>query len=198
MKRIALALSMGMPLLAAPAAADVWDSDEPACNWLWFTRNLIMDRAGYCFGSPLGKALFDNADCRGTEVKLSARESRQLAKMQALERQANCAVNTNARRLDVPLDTRLLKQLRDLPVPQWGASGCRWAGRPVPIYNGYTQGSDVIGEIHAGDALSFESQHEGNWTAVEIRQGGYDGPARMGWFDNRKHNPETGCTDWAG
>jgi len=37
-------------LLAAPVQALDY------CDELWFTRNLAFDRAGYCFGSPLGKA----------------------------------------------------------------------------------------------------------------------------------------------
>ena len=46
MKRLALLCA----LLASPAAA------SDVCDDLWFTRNLIMDRAGYCFGSVLGRA----------------------------------------------------------------------------------------------------------------------------------------------
>ena len=33
------------------------------CEEWWFTRNLVFDRAGYCFSSPLGQAVFDNSDC---------------------------------------------------------------------------------------------------------------------------------------
>ena len=33
------------------------------CDDLWLTRNLIFDRAGYCFGSVLGKSVFDNEGC---------------------------------------------------------------------------------------------------------------------------------------
>ncbi|WP_347266778.1 DUF4453 domain-containing protein [Paracoccus sp. (in: a-proteobacteria)] len=198
MKRLVLALSAGLSLLAAPASADVWDSPEPSCNQLWFTRNLIMHRAGYCFASPLGQALFGNAGCRGTEVKLSARESRQVAKMQAMERELGCKVNTRARQLDVPADTRALRQLRDLPLSDGGVSGCRWAANPVPLLDGYTPGSRQIGEIRAGDTLVFSDQPEGNWTAVTIRKGGYDGPVAMGWFDHSRHDVEKGCTDWAG
>ena len=41
-------------VVAGPAAAD------ERCHDLWFARNAIMDRAGYCFGSVLGQAVFDN------------------------------------------------------------------------------------------------------------------------------------------
>ena len=197
MKRFLCGVSLGL-LLAGPAPADVWDSPEPSCNWLWFTRNLIMDRAGYCFGSALGRAFFDNADCRGTDVKLSARESRQVAKMQALERELGCKVNTGARQLDVPLDIQLVRRLRDMPLPDGGESGCRWAGSPVPLQDGYTPGSKVIGAIEAGDSLGFGSRLEGDWSEVTIRKGGDDGSGMMGWFDHTKHDTQKNCTDWAG
>ena len=60
------ALTLLLFLIASPAAA------SDVCHDLWFTRNLIMDRAGYCFGSMLGKATFDNSDCTGKNVSLDA------------------------------------------------------------------------------------------------------------------------------
>lgn len=197
MKRFAAALAVVLAL-AGPAPADVWDSPEPTCNQLWFTRNLIMHRAGYCFGSPLGKAMFGNAHCSGTEVRLSAGQSRQVAKMRAMEQATGCKVNTAARHIDVPVNIPAISRLRDLPLPSGGESGCRWAGGPVPVYDGHTPGSKPIGEIHAGDVLGFSSMPEGNWTAAGIRRGGYDGPYSLGWFDHTKYDTEKDCTDWAG
>ncbi len=89
-------------LPAAPATAEVWQYGEPECNELWFARNLIMDRAGYCFGSPLGQALFDNRDCRGSDVSLSPAHKSQVRKIQSLEAQIRCKVNSGRVGLDVP------------------------------------------------------------------------------------------------
>jgi hypothetical protein len=35
------------------------------CDQLWYARNAIFDRAGYCFSSARGKAAFDNTGCTG-------------------------------------------------------------------------------------------------------------------------------------
>lgn len=190
------ACSLGLVFLAGPVSADVWDSAEPTCNWLWFTRNLIMDRAGYCFGSPLGKAFFDNSDCRGTEVQLSTRESHQVKKMVALERELGCKVNTQARDLDVHYLVHPYKKLRDLPLPSGGETAClSWRGAAVPIFDGYTSGSKRIGEIRPGDWLGFSSESEGNWSAVTVSRGNN---GIFGWFDHSKYDTQKGCTDWAG
>jgi len=58
-------LALLLAALAAPAAA------LEICDELWFTRNLIYDRAGYCFSSPLGRAVFDNSDCTGSALKIA-------------------------------------------------------------------------------------------------------------------------------
>ena len=60
------------------------------CEDLWFTRNLIMDRAGYCFGSALGQSLFDNGDCLGKSVVLDAASSRLVQELRAREAQFAC------------------------------------------------------------------------------------------------------------
>ena len=89
MKRLILALI----LLASPAAA------ADVCDDLWFTRNLIMDRAGYCFGSALGQAVFDNGNCIGKSVSLSTQLQRQVAEIRELEKQIPCKVDTARTRL---------------------------------------------------------------------------------------------------
>ena len=195
MKRIALVLSLAMAL---PATADVWDSPEPVCNRLWYMRNLVMDRAGYCFGSALGEALFDNSDCVGGDIRLSPNDSRQVAKMKALEDQEGCRVNTKARTLDLfGENPAVLRRLRDMPMPGWGSGGCTWAGAPIPLFDGYSSGSVQIGQIRAGDRLSFEYESEGKWSAVST-SGSKGEQDILGWFDHTKYNTERNCTDWAG
>jgi hypothetical protein len=34
-----------------------------SCQNLWYVRNSIYDRKGYCFKTQDGKAAFDNSDC---------------------------------------------------------------------------------------------------------------------------------------
>ena len=45
---------------------------DALCDELWLTRNMVFDRAGYCFGSNLGEAIFDNSDCNSRGVPACA------------------------------------------------------------------------------------------------------------------------------
>ncbi|OSP53525.1 YARHG domain-containing protein [Pseudoruegeria sp. SK021] len=190
LSRAFFVLSLALPVL--PASADVWEYGEQECNELWFSRNLIMDRAGYCFGSPLGQALFDNANCHGSNVALGAENTRQVERIRALEAQIGCKVNTGQTWLDVP-NMDGLRRLRDMALPDNGASACTWAGAPLPYYDGYSAGAQVIGQINVGDRIGFGWIGEGDWTVIAV-----GGQSVIGWVNFSNSNFEQSCADWAG
>jgi hypothetical protein len=79
-------LLAGLTALAAPAAAaSCWD--------LWYERNAIYDRNGYCFSTSLGKRTFNNADCWTKNPDLSNWEHKRVAQIKAEERRRGCKVN---------------------------------------------------------------------------------------------------------
>ena len=88
-------------LVATPGFA------QEACDDVWFTRNLHFDRAGYCFGSPLGQAVFDNSNCIGKDVTLAPDAKRQIDEIRRIEALHGCNVDTNRSFLAIP----------DLPIP---------------------------------------------------------------------------------
>lgn len=189
---------LAMPLIAAlcaiPASAEVWEYGEAECNQLWFMRNLVMDRAGYCFGSPLGQALFDNGDCRGTSITLGQRETRQVNRIRELEAEIGCRVDTGRRSLDIDgLDA--IRRLRDMPLPDNGGSACTWAGGSVTLYDGHSEGSAAIGRMERGDRVSFGYLGEGDWHAIHVWKGGH---GVLGWLARDAADFEQSCTDWAG
>ncbi|WP_116131741.1 DUF4453 domain-containing protein [Tropicimonas sp. IMCC34043] len=195
MRRFKLALPVVLSFLAAPAVAEVWEYGEAECNELWFTRNLIMDRAGYCFGSALGQALFDNRDCRGKDVQLSAAQSAQVRKIQALETQIGCKVNTSRRSLDLPFMAEL-RRLRDMPLPADGGWACiGWQGAAVPLYDGYSAGAQVVGQIRPGDWVGYGYIGDGGRTVVMVRRGGERGNGMLGWMDD---SVRASCAEEAG
>ena len=65
------------------------------CDDLWFTRNLIFDQVGYCFGSPLGQAVFDNADCTAKTPQLSDQDRTRVDAIEAEEARWDCRVDTS-------------------------------------------------------------------------------------------------------
>ncbi|WP_428546823.1 YARHG domain-containing protein [Profundibacter sp.] len=84
------------------------------CDDLWFTRNLLFARNGYCFASPLGQAVFGNAGCFTNEPGLDGQERDVLADVRDREKALECHVDNQRQRLDVDLIEQR-KQMLDLP-----------------------------------------------------------------------------------
>lgn len=162
---------------AAPVLA------ESVCDEMWFTRNLIFDRAGYCFGSNLGQALFDNSDCTTKSPTLTAVDIDKVARIRANEASLQCQINTSRSRLDLEgvVD---LRRLRDLPVRDVLGSGCiGWRGAPVTLRAGHGVRNPEIGQIVRGDSIGFLHDAEGGWNFVTVFWGPGDG--QFGWTAER-------------
>lgn len=183
--RLSLVLLLG--LAASPAAA--WSP----CDELWFTRNLIYDRAGYCFSSTLGRAVFDNSDCTGTEVRLDARAAADVATIEGYEQEMSCAIDSGRRALAVA-DLAARRALIDLPVPSAYASACYgWRGAPITLHAGRSDSAPVTGTIRTGDDLVWTFDGADGWAFVLSQQL----PGQMGWYREPVYSPED-CTASAG
>lgn len=73
------------------------------CDDLWFTRNLVYDRAGQCFGSTLGKAVFDNEGCTEGGATLTPVAQKLVARVREIEATQDCDVDTSQDFLAVPV-----------------------------------------------------------------------------------------------
>ncbi|MBQ4824160.1 DUF4453 domain-containing protein [Leisingera sp. HS039] len=172
MKSFAAALC----LLASPVLA------SDACHDLWFTRNAVIDRAGYCFGSPLGRAVFDNGDCIGKSVSLPPHAGRMVALVKEMEARFGCRVNNKQTYLDLD-DLFLRHQLWDLPVRDEFESACLgWLGPVTGLRAGHRPDAPLVGQIVAGDYVSYSHIPVGSWTYVTTS--GPDWQATSGgWLD---------------
>ena len=134
------------------------------CEELWFTRNAAFHQSGYCFTSPLGRAVFGTANCPAGEVSLSERNRRVVDLVSEREELWSCAIDTGATTLDIaPVTYRLT--LADLPVPAEGESACiGWQGEPVPLSEGYRPEGEISVVIEPGDTVLL------NWLPLD----GYD------------------------
>jgi hypothetical protein len=180
-------------LAAMPAAA------TELCEDLWFTRNQIMDRAGYCFGSTLGKAMFDNDGCTGKSVTLSAKAQQQVAEIRRLEGSLQCKVDTSRSALEL-VDLATRRQLIDLPIHDEFESGCiGWQEAPADLHAGHKSTSPVIGRIEPGDDVLYSHYTyppvEG-WAYVTIWSGGWGDFKSAGWLGVR--TSENSCRQFAG
>lgn len=61
-----------------------------SCNDLWYERNSIFDRKGYCFKTDRGKRSFDNSDCFTSNPSLTSAERSRVNEIKRLESQMGC------------------------------------------------------------------------------------------------------------
>ena len=178
-----------------PALASAHD----ACDDLWFVRNLVFAKQGYCFGSPLGQAVFGTASCTTKSPTLSAQDKAIIAQTRTMEKRWECKVNSNKTRLDVH-SLALRWQLRDQPLHDDTESSCiTYVGPKTPLYAGHSTSDQIIGYIYPGDDfgnayVSFSP--DTNWLFISAVSAA-DGTLRpdIGWT---QQNLWENCTHMAG
>ena len=176
-RALAPAILMTLPLSA-------WA--DPYCADLWFTRNALLDRAGQCFDTTLGRTLFDNAECVGA-ADPDVATARDVTEIAAWETRAGCAVDTGLRTLDLP-DLSFRQRMRDLPLRDETESACLgWRGPRVLLHSGWDRNARITGSIEAGDHvlsshMSAPSAAGPGWSYVTVtRPGGDGGILAAGW-----------------
>lgn len=175
-------------LVASPAAAEI-------CADYWFTRNAIIDRAGYCFASPLGQAIFDNSDCSGEEVVLSAEDTALIEEIRAWEAAEGCDIDTDATILQLS-DVDLRRQMVDIPVRSEFESACiGWRRAAEPLYAGRNDNHEVVSWIEPGDLVLFSHVTVGEWRYVTAGRNDY--PYRSAGWTRDPFAPEA-CKQFAG
>lgn len=178
-RRFASCLVAGLASLTAPAALA-----QSICDDLWFSRNTAFDRAGFCFSSPLGQAVFDNDDCTTTDPRISTADAERIERIIARESRLGCNIDVNRTVLEVPAiaDRRLLTVQ---PIAAETETLCvGFVGRPVAMRTGPARQAEVLGTIEPGDTLFFTHLPEGGWNFVSaLRRDGVD-IMRTGWTDD--------------
>jgi len=149
------------------------------CDDLWFTRNLVFHRAGHCFGSVLGKAVFGDEGCNKDGGAPDKDALALIERVRGLEAEFNCDVDTTQDFLAVPVFEQR-KDLIDLPFPSEIESACvGWKGGRLALRKAHKDGAELLGAVRDGDTLLFQYQDVGDWMFVEVQQNGI--PAGMGW-----------------
>lgn len=156
---------------------------EDACHDLWFTRNLVLDRAGQCFGTNLGRAVFDDANCSTRSPTLSKQDQALIFLLEQKEKKLDCKVNTDSSRPPVKV-VWLRMQMKTLPIVSATRLTCNeWNGPFIKLYSGIDpETSKRTGEIEVDDNVIFAHEPRGKWQFVTVeRSSEYVG---AGWFES--------------
>ena len=181
------------------------------CDSLWVERNQILNVAGYCFETPLGQAIFDNADCSLGTPALSEASLNRIARLEQAEDRRSCEVNTGKTQVTV------IGRYGPLRLGANGKSLGRWLGAlqrldVFPDIIGRTRnctvaglssdgdnflalrsGPDVrypqIGQMVNGARVSSSSACMGRWCFADSVQTGNIVEPRNGWFHVRWCQP---------
>ena len=157
-----------------------------------------MDRAGYCFGSALGQAVFGTGPCIGKSVSLTPQDQQRVAQIQGMERDMSCRVNTKQHHLDLD-DLHIRRQLSDLPIPDEIQGACLgWMGPATALHAGHSEASPVIGQILPDDTVSYSHWPDAGWTYVTTSAGHGDWRVKSGGWLNYEKAGEVPCRDFAG
>jgi len=85
---------MRFSTLAILAAVGTISSVQPAwsasCYDLWWQRNEIYNRNGFCFKTQDGMDAFDNSDCYTDDPDFTRREQRQIQQIKREENNMGC------------------------------------------------------------------------------------------------------------
>lgn len=176
---IRFALTALLLLAAAPALA--WT----ACEDLWFSRNQLYDRAGYCFVSALGQAVFDNSGCTGSEVALEPGGDELVAYIREREAVLECDVDTSASGLAIP-NISLRQRLEQVVALSEYASGCLgWTGDAILLRAGPRFDAEVVSVAMPGDDLTWEYEPIGwpdGWAFLTAYRG--QEQVGLGWMES--------------
>ncbi|MEL6505866.1 MAG: DUF4453 domain-containing protein [Pseudomonadota bacterium] len=153
--------------------------DARSCDGMWFSRNLIFHRAGYCFGSRLGQSVFGNQGCQRGAPVLSETNQQIVAALKRAEQSWGCSVNTKLQSLDLK-SRHLLEKLGRQPVPSDGESGCLgYLGKPLKLFQSPDYKSLEVGLIPRGSDVVDAYERVGRWTVYSALTS--DGSSILGW-----------------
>ncbi|MBL4812014.1 MAG: DUF4453 domain-containing protein [Rhodobacteraceae bacterium] len=173
--------------VALPAAA------LELCDELWFTRNLIFDRAGYCFGSALGQVVFDNAGCTSGAPNLSPQAQQLVEYIRSEEVDWSCAVNSDGQRLAVDFQA-IRMAITDIPIPSGFVSSCfGWRGPGLALRAAHDVTAAQTGMVEKGDDIIWEFERVDGWSFIISSRGN----GAMGWMQEPQMD-EQSCDAFGG
>lgn len=127
----------------------------------------MLDRAGLCFTSRLGQAVFDNEDCVSNNPELDPHAALMIERIEWFEEnRLACDIDTDRTELDIlndPSRSAEFAQRRELDIQpsEWpqnfrNSYACDgYIGSKTALYSAPNESARVLGEIHEGARIYF-------------------------------------------
>lgn len=161
------------------------------CGELWFARNAMLNDAGYCFSTPLGRSLFDNTDCTTRQPIIDQDVSDQISLIQKLEReppftlqQARCRIDTSQPSLDQVPYIGMRFRVTFQPATDGTAGGCiGYTGESFLLFEAPDSNSRVLGRVESGNSFSLSHLPWQDWNFALVWADDIVGePVTLGWY----------------
>jgi hypothetical protein len=139
-----------------------------ACDDLWLARNAIFDLHGYCFGSTLGKSIFDNNGCSSVDPELAPELKKRVQLLWHRAKQLSC--DTDQWRTSILIyNIEQRKTLLHQPVASETESACiGYTGLPFRLYDAPNGDANNIGSVEQGDDIGWFHDDEKNWSFMTV------------------------------
>jgi hypothetical protein len=138
------------------------------CDDLWLARNTIFDLNGYCFGSTLGKSIFDNNECTTVDPKLTPELETRIQKLWQRAKKLSC--DTDQGRTSISIyNIEQRKVLLHQPIASETESACiGYKGLPFYLYDSPDANAVKIGTIEQGDDIGWFHDDENTWSLMTL------------------------------
>ncbi|MHA3914873.1 DUF4453 domain-containing protein [Halovulum sp. GXIMD14793] len=158
-------LLTGISLLLSAAAAQA----NTLCDDLWLSRNAVFDEAGFCFRSPLGRALFDAQGCSDQPPAFSAAQQDTISQISAQEAAAACDIDVNRLSLEIS-DVAWRLQLDHQPIALPAGQICHgFVGAEQPLRAApASEATANLGTVKPGARLQLSHQPVEGWHYVTV------------------------------
>lgn len=157
---------------------------DTACEDLWFSRNVIYDAHGYCFGSPLGKAMFDNTGCTTVDPELSPELAKRVAQNWARYNAMECNVDQSQAEIAI-YNRETRAQIMAQPIAAEFGDLCQTFGGPeTALMNAPADSAEKLGAINVGDMLGLLHEPENDWHFITVLNSQTGKPV-SGWTSTR-------------
>lgn len=157
-------------------------ASKDACADLWFARAAILDQGGYCVASPLGEAVFPNAECSAEEPEFPEFLAEQIATIEEREAQIECALDTDAAEIGIwQIDTR--RALSIQPIKARKDRICVMKA-PTSLRAAPSIEADQLGWLERGDLILMAHDRAGGADFASRVRRGTQIIEDIGWFSS--------------